>query len=155
MPGISTSAMTRSGGRARADVSACRAPGALATSCPAISSSEASASRFARLSSTTRMVAMVGRQSTRNASAAARANCEVFRRQISESTVVLWLQRVGGEVGVGVAAPPGDGRLDDARIGGLDEVVMEPGLGRARAVFLLTVAGERDEKRRTDGASLA
>src|SRR5688572_32578782 len=78
MPGISTSEITRSGGAARACASAWRAPLARATSCPATSSSEASASRLARLSSTTRIEAMRYRQWSRTPGARAVRTANYF-----------------------------------------------------------------------------
>src|SRR5262249_55466858 len=50
------------------------------------------------------------------------------------------------------ATPRDDRRLDHARIGGLDEVVVEPGVDRAGAVFFLSVTCQRDQQRRRLGA---
>src|SRR5437867_1387164 len=147
MPGMSTSEITRSGRSARAAASAWRAPGARLTRWPAISSSEARASRFARLSSTTRMDAMVDRQSSRNGGAAACARANFF---VAKSRKLL---SCFGYSAVHQGAAPGrNGRLDHARIGGLHEVVIEARFHRAGAVVLLAVAGERDQQPRTVGS---
>src|SRR5437868_462476 len=48
-----------------------------------------------------------------------------------------------------------DRALDEARVGGLDEVIVEAGAERAVAVLALPVARERDEERVAGIAALA
>src|SRR5688572_33174259 len=66
----------------------------------------------------------------------------VIRRSVrADAEAVRFERRVAG----GIAAAL-DGGLDVARIGRLHEVIVEAGVGRLGAVFLLAVAGERDEE---------
>src|SRR6185436_4703157 len=167
MSGMAMSSSAMSGRMRDRSSSAARPSCATNTSCPMARNSAARELAASTLSSTTSTrFCTVARPCFPDGAALMRTSCTTSPALSEDRRAwarLSWMAQLLGAADAmrlerrlahGVAAALDRG-LDLARVGRLDEVVVEAGRGGARAIFLLAVAGERDQQHVAGIAALA